>query len=320
MALIIDLVGLTLTSAEEQLLTKPVVAGVILFSRNYQNQSQLKKLTQAITSINPKLLICTDHEGGKVQRFKQGFTQLPAMAKLGKIFSNNEHKAQDLATAIGYVLAYELQTVGVDFSFTPVADIDYGHNTVIGDRAFSNKARAVINLASAIIDGMHQAGMACVIKHFPGHGFVNLDSHITLPIDKREMAQINKDLSVFKALLPKADALMPAHIIYKKYDSSPAGFSPFWLTNILRKKLHYKGLIISDDLNMQAAVNFCPDITDRISIALNAGCDLALVCNNFRQIEDKRWLVSNKTNNLKPKPKLDKIVYENYLTKIQTIL
>lgn len=321
--LIIDVSGLTLTENEKNSLLKPSVAGVILFSRNYQDKTQLKNLTKQIKAIKPNLLICVDHEGGRVQRFRKGFTHLPAMAKLGEIFAQDEQKVLDLAQACGYILAYELLEVGVDFSFAPVVDKDYRHNTVIGDRAFSDKPETIIALANALMEGMAQAGMANVIKHFPGHGYVDLDSHLELPIDNRMIIQIHQDMAIFRSLAPKATAIMPAHIIYKKCDLKPAGFSKFWVQKILREKYKYQGVIISDDLSMQGAVNFEPDIKKRLALALDAGCDLVLICNQpeqVKQVLEGDYPTSSRVENLRPSTKLDKITYQNYLTKITPLL
>lgn len=321
--LMIDVSGLSLTPEEKTNLAKPSVCGVILFGRNYENKPQLIKLVQEIRTINPNLLISVDHEGGRVQRFRQEFTHLPSMTKLGVLFENNQEKGLELAYACGYVLAYELLEVDIDFSFSPVLDINYGHNEVIADRAFSDKPEVIIALSQALINGMKEAGMISVAKHFPGHGFVDVDSHLDLPIDKRMIIQIMPDLSIFRALLPMTEAVMPAHIIYKKCDLKPAVFSKFWLKKILRQKYGYQGVIISDDLSMQGAVKFLPNINDRIKAALEAGCDMVLICNQpeqVTQIIDNHYPSSDRIDTLKHKSKLNKITYQNSLSKIQPLL
>ena len=324
--LMIDVSGLSLTPDEKINLTKPSVCGVILFGRNYDNKPQLIDLIKEIRAINSNLLISVDHEGGRVQRFKEDWTHLPAMAKLGILFENNQPSALDLTYACGYVLAYELLEVDIDFSFAPVLDIDYGRNKVIGNRAFSNKPEVIIALSQALIKGMKTAGMISVAKHFPGHGFVEADSHLDLPIDRRMMIQMMPDISIFRQLLPSVEAVMPAHIIYKKCDVVPAGFSNFWLKKILRKKYGYQGVIISDDLSMQGAVDFLPNINDRVNTALNAGCDMVLICNQPEQVAkviNNQYPSSDRIGTLKHSKygaKLDKIAYQNCLTKIQPLL
>lgn len=321
--LMIDLVGLSLSEQEKTQLTNKNVCGVILFSRNYQDKNQLKDLVIQIRQINADLLISTDHEGGRVQRFKAGFTHLPAMAKLGDLFLKNPDEAKKLAIACGYILAYELLEVGIDFSFAPVVDRDYDNNTVIGDRAFSNNPDTITTLAARLMQGMKSAGMCNVIKHFPGHGFVALDSHLELPVDTRMIIQMAHDMRIFKDLLPQADAVMPAHILYKKCDLTPAGFSSFWLKKMLRKKYQYQGVIISDDLHMQGAVNYEPNLHKRIDLALNAGCDMVLLCNQpeqTQQVIDENYPTSGRINALKAKPNLDKMHYQQYLQQIQPLL
>ncbi len=315
MSLMIDISGLSLTPDEKIMLAKPSVCGVILFTRNYQDKQQLKQLVEQIRSIKPNLLIATDHEGGRVQRFKKDFTHIPPMASLGELFTKDKQLALKSAYACGFVLAYELLEVGIDFSFTPVLDIDYGNNSVIGNRAFSSDAKIIIQLASSLIEGMKKAGMVSVVKHFPGHGFVSIDTHLNLATDKRTLDEMRTDLSAFKALLHKADVVMPAHITYEKLDNKPAGFSKFWLQNILKDKFNYNGLIISDDLSMQGAVNFLPSIVDRVKLALNAGCDIALICNNHKQVKkliDNSYPSCVKLDKIRVKniPKLDKIYAE----------
>ncbi|SMM97778.1 Beta N-acetyl-glucosaminidase [uncultured Candidatus Thioglobus sp.] len=321
--LIIDLVGLTLTDNEKINLLKPSVAGVILFGRNFKNIEQVKRLIQSIRKINADLLITVDHEGGRVQRFKEGFTHLPAMARLGKVYDENPNLALQQATSCGWILAAELLEIGVDFSFTPVLDLDYGSSSVIGDRAFHTEPEVIVKLAGALIDGMHEAGMKCVGKHFPGHGFVVADSHLDLPIDERSMDEIERDLSVFSRLNDKLDGIMPAHVVYPQVDDKPAGFSKIWLDK-LRQDLNFKGVIFSDDLSMQGA-HFIKNITERVQVSLDSGCDIVLICNHpelVAQVIDQDWGVSEKHHSMRGiKPfNFDKIAHHHHLQTIQDLL
>ena len=214
-SIMMDVSGLTLSEKEKTQLVKPSIGGVILFSRNFENIHQVKDLIKAIRLVNQNLLIAVDHEGGKVQRFKEGFTHLPAMAKLGDIYDQNPGHALEQAVSCGYVLAAELLAIGIDFSFAPVLDLDYGTSSVIGDRAFHSNPDVVVKLAGSLIEGMHEAGMKCVGKHFPGHGFVVADSHLDLPVDNRSLSDISQDISVFKKLIKQGlYAVMPAHVVY----------------------------------------------------------------------------------------------------------
>ena len=277
----IDVVGLDLSPEEREMLAHPLVGGVILFARNYVSREQLRVLTKAIHALrSPPLLIAVDHEGGRVQRFVEGFTRLPPMRALGTVYDQDRALAQNLAGALGVVLAAELAEPGVDFSFTPVVDIDFGSSSVIGDRAFHADPTAVATLASALIAGMARVGMGAVGKHFPGHGYVRADSHHEVPLDERDFAAIEaNDLAPYKRLISQGLAgIMPAHVIYPRVDSRPAGFSPVWLKDILRAKLGFDGMIFSDDLSMEGA-SVAGGIVDRARAALGAGCDMALVCN-----------------------------------------
>lgn len=280
--IMLDIAGTTLTDAEVVRLRHPSVGGVILFTRNYQSPSQLCELTAAIHALRtPQLLIAVDHEGGRVQRFRTGFTRLPAMRELGKIWDFHPPRARHLAQQAGFVLASELRACGVDFSFTPVLDMDYGQSTVIGDRAFHGDTQAISELAHSLQLGLQHGGMPSVGKHFPGHGYVRADSHLDIPVDERDWLDIEmNDLVPFRRMIQNGlTAIMPAHVIYPKIDAKPAGFSPVWLKKILREQLHFEGCIFSDDLSMEGAA-VAGDIVQRASAALNAGCDMALVCNN----------------------------------------
>jgi beta-N-acetylhexosaminidase len=280
----IDLVGTTISSQERGWLANPLVGGVILFSRNYESLEQLEALVEDIHSSGNRktpLLVAVDHEGGRVQRFRDGFTRLPAAAEIGAIYRDDRKRGRRLAEQAGWVMASELRAVGIDFSFAPVLDIDYGVSGVIGDRAFYHNADGVAVLASHYIAGMKQAGMSSVGKHFPGHGAVEVDSHLALPVDERRFVDIEMaDLIPFERLIANGlSGIMPAHILYSNIDSELAGFSHFWLQQVLRGQLQFQGVIFSDDLSMGGATG-AGDITRRASMALAAGCDMVLVCND----------------------------------------
>jgi beta-N-acetylhexosaminidase len=278
----IDLVGQEITPEDQKRLLHPLTGGVILFSRNYQSIEQLIELVGKIRSLRtPPLLVAVDHEGGRVQRFRESFTRLPAMRKIGELWSADPQKAKKLAEQTGFILASELRACHVDFSFAPVLDIDYSQSKVIGDRAFHREPKAISDLAFALMKGMKQAGMANVGKHFPGHGYVEADSHVAVPKDMRSLAEIEAtDLVPFRHLIKNGlNAVMPAHVIYPAVDPNPAGFSKFWMEKILRKKLRFDGVIFSDDLSMEGAC-VAGNIVARGVAALEAGCDMVLVCNN----------------------------------------
>lgn len=277
----LDLEGLELSAEEREIIQHPLVGGIILFTRNFDSLEQLRQLTQAIRTIKPNLLIAVDHEGGRVQRFRQGFTHLPPMRTLGQRFEVDPKLACDSAQTIGWLMAAELLAFGIDLSFAPVLDLDHGCSTVIGDRSFHSQAETVSLLAQALIKGMHQAGMAAVGKHFPGHGAVIADSHIAIPIDERSLSDIKQqDLKPFAQLAKTGlDGVMPAHVIYSQVDQYPAGFSAVWLQQILRGELAFEGAIFSDDLVMQGA-SVIGDYIERAKQALAVGCDMILVCND----------------------------------------
>lgn len=285
--LMLDVVGTTLTPLERQRLNHPLVGGVILFSRNFTSVAQLTALCQDIHAVrNPPLLIAVDHEGGRVQRFREGFTRLPAMASLGQIWLKNPPRARALAQQVGWVLAAELRACGVDFSFTPVLDIDYGQSAVIGNRAFHQDPAVIAELAHALQLGLQQGGMASVGKHFPGHGFVAADSHVAVPVDERSRTALATDMEPFRRMIAHhLTAIMPAHVIYPAVDTQPAGFSSVWLQQILRQELHFDGVIFSDDLSMEGAT-VVGDVNARAQAAMQAGCDMILVCNRPDLVED----------------------------------
>ncbi|RZT89852.1 beta-N-acetylhexosaminidase [Azospira oryzae] len=272
----IDIQGLVLTDLDRERLTHPLVGGLILFSRNYESPEQLSALCAEVKALrSPQLLIAIDHEGGRVQRCRPGFTAIPAMGKLGALWDAAPGEAIAAAQDLGYVLAAELRARGVDFSFTPVLDLDYGRSTVIGSRSFHRQPEAVVQLAGALIQGLRQAGMGCCGKHFPGHGWVQADSHVAIPVDERDWDKLLADMEPFRRLA--LDAVMPAHVIYPVVDEKSAGFSNYWI-NYLRNNLKFDGVVFSDDLSMEGA-SVAGDVVARAQAAWSAGCDMLLVCN-----------------------------------------
>jgi beta-N-acetylhexosaminidase len=323
--IMMDVSGPTLTQTEETQLAKPSIGGVILFSRNFESINQVKQLISSIRAVNPNILISVDHEGGRVQRFKEGFTHLPAMSKLGELYDKKPKKAIKYACSCGFILAYELLEIDVDFSFAPVLDMDYGNSSVIGDRAFHSNPDAIIKLAQALIKGMHRAGMKCVGKHFPGHGYVSLDSHLDLPIDDRPAKEVYQDMATFKGLVDEGlDAVMPAHVIYSKVDDKPAGFSNVWIQDILKSQLGFDGVVFSDDLSMQGAL-FIENIKDRVKISLDSGCDMVLICNHpemLLEVIDQDWGSNEKLQSMQGnrRYKSDKITHLQHLETIKSLL
>lgn len=280
-AVTLTLEGLTLSTEEKEILQHPQVGGVILFTYNYESLVQLQNLIEQIRNVSPKLLISVDHEGGRVQRFRNGFTALPALEKIGAVYNINSELALKLAQQHGWLMAAELRALGVDFSYAPVLDLAKGFSTVIGDRSFHRDPEIVTQLAKAYIKGMNQAGMAAVGKHFPGHGSVSLDSHTDIPVDERIFDAVERDDLIPFAKLCRTElaGIMPAHIIFPHIDSYPVGFSKKWLLETLRTKLEFQGAIISDDLTMEGA-SCIGGYPERARAALLAGCDQILVCNN----------------------------------------
>ena len=286
--LIIDIAGTALTEDDSRRLAHPLVGGLILFTRNWQDRAQLTALCADIKRLRPELLICVDHEGGRVQRFRSGgFTHLPPMRALGELWMRDAMRAQDAASACGYVLGAELRACGVDLSFTPVLDLDWGPSGVIGDRAFHADARVVTMLAKGVAHGLRRAGMASCGKHFPGHGFVPADSHTALPRDGRSLkAILADDAAPYGWLGSVLDAVMAAHVVYPRVDACPAGYSARWLQAVLRGRLGFGGAVFTDDLSMEGArqiggQRLSP--TEAVLAALHAGCDLALMCNQSLQ-------------------------------------
>ncbi len=283
---IIDIQGTTLTASEQALIAQNAVGGVILFTRNFESYTQLRQLVADLRGINSRLVIAVDHEGGRVQRFKTGFTRIPAMQNFLPLYQQEPEAALQLLTDVGWLMAAELLKVGIDISYAPVLDADQNLSDIIGNRAFSPHPEDITHMAGAFMQGMHEAGMATTGKHFPGHGSVVEDSHITLPIDPRDFTRIEQhDLIPFSMLLHECNALMPAHIIFSQVDSQPVGFSRIWLHDILREKMGYKGVIFSDDLSMQGAAGV-GSYTQRAQAAMQAGCDAVIVCNNPKGAEE----------------------------------
>ncbi|EXJ16615.1 beta-N-acetylhexosaminidase [Imhoffiella purpurea] len=280
--IMVDLAGTELTAEDRDLLLHPAVGGVILFSRNYDSPAQISRLTSDIHALRePRLLVGVDQEGGRVQRFREGFTRLPPAGRFGRLHASDPAKARRACESVGWLMAAELRSVGVDFSFAPVLDLDREISRVIGDRGFGREVQQVCELAAAWVEGARGAGMAAVGKHFPGHGGVGGDSHLELPTDERAFADLEmEDLVPFRRLIDRGlEAIMPAHVVYPRIAPEPAGFSPRWLRDILRGRLGFEGVIFSDDLNM-AAAGAGGDYPERARAAAEAGCDMLLICNN----------------------------------------
>ena len=277
---IVDIAGTELIVDDIARLSHPLVGGVILFARNFESRAQVTALCRQIRALRrPPLLICVDHEGGRVQRFRKGFSQIAPMRELGELWDRDVLAACKKATEVGQIIGEELREVGVDLSFTPVLDLDHGFSAVIGDRAFHRDPRVVTLLTKSLMHGLLLSGMANCGKHFPGHGYAKADSHHELPIDDRDLATILADDAAPYAWLGDAlTAVMPAHVVYSNVDPLPAGFSKRWLQTILRRRLGFRGMIFSDDLTMEGAA-VAGDIVQRANAAFEAGCDMVLVCN-----------------------------------------
>lgn len=284
-SVMLDIDGHTLNSIERDRLRHPLVGGVILFSRNYESPEQVKELIDDIHVLRgedqPKLLVAVDQEGGRVQRFREGFTELPPVRQLGHLYDENRKRAKRLAETSGWLMATEMRSVGIDISFAPVLDIDLGVSEIIGDRAFHSDPQAVAELAHSYMTGMNNAGMAATGKHFPGHGSIAPDSHMELPQDTREYEDVYLlDIVPFERMVHFGlPAIMAAHILFPRIDRDAVGFSKFWLQEVLRKRLHFQGVIFSDDLSMKGAA-IAGSMPERARAALDAGCDMILVCND----------------------------------------
>ena len=291
--LMLDVEGFELTSIEKETLARPGVGGVILFSRNFDSVAQVQALVAAIREIRSDILVAVDQEGGRVQRFREGLTRLPPLRVLGEAYDKNGDESLSLARDYGWLMAAEMLSLGVDISFAPVLDLDFGRSAVIGDRSIHRDPIVVTKVAEAYIAGMHEAGMASTGKHFPGHGWVAADSHVDIPRDERTQAAISADdIKPFAALAHQLSGIMPAHVIYDQVDDKPAGFSPYWLQQVLRKQLGFDGVIFSDDLTMEGA-SLAGSYPERAQAARDAGCDMVLVCNQFdRALEVLDWVES----------------------------
>jgi beta-N-acetylhexosaminidase len=284
--LMVDIAGTELTADDVRVLSHPLVGSVLLFTRNYRDPAQLTALTAAIRTLrSPSLLIAVDHEGGRVQRFRDGFTRLPPARALGRRFDEDRRDALALAQSVAWLLAAELRAVGVDFSFTPCVDLDFGVSEIIGDRAFHSDPDTVAALAVATVTGLREAGMAAVAKHFPGHGAVVADSHIALPVDRREYADLEADIRPYRSLIGNNLAgVMAAHVVFPAIDALPASLSHRWITEVLRGELGFHGCVFADDLTMAGAAAF-GDVVARTRLALSAGCDVLPICNDRHSVE-----------------------------------
>jgi len=278
----LDIEGLELNPADRALLREPAVGGVILFSRNYESPAQIADLVAAIKAVrSPPLLIAVDHEGGRVQRFRDGFTAIPPMRRLGHLYDEDEKAGVQLTEACGWLIGAELRAIGIDLCFAPCVDLDWGVSEVIGDRSFHKNPETVATLASALCRGLRDAGMAAVAKHFPGHGAVVADSHEKLPIDRRSFGDVLDDMRPYEKLISRRQigAVMMAHVIFEEMDPVPAGFSEFWVKTQLRAQLGFDGAIFCDDLTMKATASY-GSVPQRAKLALNAGCDMIPICND----------------------------------------
>jgi len=278
----LDIEGRQLTPADRALLRESAVGGVILFSRNYESPSQLGDLVATIRALrSPPLLIAVDHEGGRVQRFREGFTAIPPMRRLGRQYDGDPDEALSLAKTAGWLIASELRAMDIDLSFTPCVDLDWGISEIIGNRAFHRKPEVVADLASAYCNGLRSAGMAAIAKHFPGHGAVVADSHDQLPVDRRSYGDLLDDMQPYEKLIAKRQlaGVMIAHIVFSETDPLPASFAPYWIQEQLRRALGFDGAVLCDDLSMQATESM-GSMPKRARLALQAGCDMVLVCND----------------------------------------
>jgi beta-N-acetylhexosaminidase len=280
--LMIDLEGTSISTQERELLRHPLVGGVILFTRNYVDPDQLTEVVAGIHAArNPPLIVAVDQEGGRVQRFQKGFSRLPPARLIGHAFDQDPKAGVELARRTGWLMAAELRAHGVDISFAPVVDLDYGVNDAIGTRAFHKRADAVSQLAAAYMHGMRDAGMAATAKHFPGHGAVIADSHHSLPVDRRELVDMTDDLAPYRRLIANGlPSVMVAHIVFPALDAAPASLSSSWIRDVLRGELRFQGVVFADDLSMGGAAAAYGDVVARAEKALEAGCDMLPVCNN----------------------------------------
>ena len=289
--LMIDIAGPELTARDVDVLQHPLVGSVLLFTRNYRDITQLKALTASIRALrSPPLLIAVDHEGGRIQRFRAGFTQLPAARQLGRRYAEDHRQGLSLAQSVAWLMASELRVAGIDFSFAPCVDLDWGVSEVIGDRAFDAEPDSVAALSVAYMAGMREAGMAAVAKHFPGHGAVIADSHVALPVDRRSFVDLEPDMRPYGPLIANHLAgIMPAHVVYPAVDPLPASLSKRWITGVLRGDLGFHGCVFADDLSMAGAAAF-GTILERVKLAFAAGCDVLPICNDRHAVE---WVLKD---------------------------
>jgi beta-N-acetylhexosaminidase len=296
----LDVEGVALTPADRALLREPAVGGVILFTRNYESPEQIADLVSEIRALrSPALLVAVDHEGGRVQRFREGFSAIPAMRHLGVEYDKDPESATNLARQVGWLIASELRAAGIDLCFAPCVDLDWGVSEVIGDRSFHRKPAAVAELAAAFSRGLRSAGMAAVAKHFPGHGAVVADSHLALPVDRREYGEVLDDMQPYERLIANGHVagVMLAHVVYQEMDDLPAGFSSFWIERELRERLGFGGAVFCDDLSMKATDAY-GSMRRRAQRALDAGCDMVLVCNDRRRAEQAVEALADHSNPL----------------------
>ena len=285
-SLMIDIEGPFLSQEDIELIGSPHVGGLILFERNFLDRNQITDLCFEIKSKKPEIIIAVDQEGGRVQRFKKGFSQIPPMQRLGDLVSYDKHAGLDLCKNAGWLIASELIASGIDLSFSPVLDLDQDLSSIIGDRAFSDQIDIVIECARAFIFGMNEAGMACVGKHFPGHGSISEDSHLEKPIDRRALNEIEKkDLIPFKELINNLDGIMTAHILFPEVDERITTFSKIWIKQILKEQMKFEGMIFSDDLSMEGTSEF-KSFYDKTKNAIISGCEMILICNNREGAKD----------------------------------
>ncbi|MEA3149212.1 MAG: beta-N-acetylhexosaminidase [Gammaproteobacteria bacterium] len=279
--LMVDIAGTELEPEDREVLAHPLVGSVLLFTRNYRDREQLTALCAAIRAVrSPHLMIAVDHEGGRVQRFREGFTRLPASRSLGRRFDEDRRDGLELTRSVGWLMASELRSAGIDFSFAPCVDLDYGVSEIIGDRSFHRNPDTVASLAAAYMVGMRDAGMAAIAKHFPGHGAVIADSHVALPIDRREFVDLEADIRPYRMLIDNnLPAIMAAHVVYPAVDALPASLSRRWITDILRIQMGFHGCVFADDLSMAGAVAF-GEVVERARLAYVAGCDVLPICND----------------------------------------
>ena len=296
----LDVDGLALTPADRDLLREPAVGGVILFARNYESPDQIADLVADIRALRrPPLLIAVDHEGGRVQRFRDGFTDMPPMRRIGSVYESDPANAAALARKAGWLIASELRAVGIDLCFAPCVDLDWGVSEIIGNRSFHRKPAVVGELATAFANGLRSAGMAAVAKHFPGHGAVIADSHLALPVDRREYSEILDDMRPYDTLIGNglAAGVMIAHVVYKEIDEAPAGFSGRWIQDELRGRLGFGGAVFCDDLSRKATRGY-GNMPQRARLALDAGCDMVLVCNDRSAAEQAVMSLGDYSNPL----------------------